>query len=125
MIASPSEHLPSSFAELVFNLDEACISEWEDRAPRKVIVSVSMTDNIIHYGVHRNLKHMPVICCVLAGGGSLTLFVVSLQVNDKVIETLKIRISDKREHGTGTQAKGICHCNTFSAVWNKCPDPVH
>jgi hypothetical protein len=55
----------------------------------------------------------------------LTPFVVSPQVNDKVIETLKIRISDKREHGTGTQTKGICHCSTFSAVWNKCPDPVH
>jgi hypothetical protein len=49
-----------------------------------------MTDQMIHHGVHRNLNHMPVICCVLAAGESLAPFVVSSQVNNKVIETLKI-----------------------------------
>jgi hypothetical protein len=33
---------------------------------------------------------MPVICCVLAAGESLTPFVVSSPVNDEVIETLRI-----------------------------------
>jgi hypothetical protein len=89
MIACLSERLPGSCAELVFNLDEVGISEWEDRAPRKVIVSVSMTDETIHHGAHRNLKHTSVICCVSAAGESLPPFVVSSQVNDKVIETLK------------------------------------
>jgi hypothetical protein len=90
MIACLSEYLPGSCAELVFNLDEVCISEWEDRARRKVIVSFSMTDQTIHHGVHRNPIHMSMICCVSAAGESLTPFVVSSQVNDKVIETLKI-----------------------------------
>jgi hypothetical protein len=90
MISYRGEHLPGSLAELVFDLDEVGISEWEDRAPRKVIVPVSMTDQTTHHGVHRNLKHMLVICCVSAAGESLTPFVVSLQVKDKVIETLKI-----------------------------------
>jgi hypothetical protein len=49
-----------------------------------------MTDQTIHHGVHRNYKRMSVICCVSAAGESLTPFVVSSQVNDKVIETLKI-----------------------------------
>jgi hypothetical protein len=40
MIACLSEHLPRSCAELVFHLDEVGISEWEDQAPRKVIVPV-------------------------------------------------------------------------------------
>jgi hypothetical protein len=75
---------------LVFNLDKVGISEWEDRAPRKVIVPVSMTDHPIHHGVHLNLKHMSMIFCVLATDESLTPFVVSSQVNGKVIETLKI-----------------------------------
>jgi hypothetical protein len=91
MIACLSEHLPGPCAELVSNLDEVGISEWEDRAPRKVVVSVSMTDQTSHHGVHRNLKHMSVICCVSAAGESLTPFVVSSQVHDKVIETLKLR----------------------------------
>jgi hypothetical protein len=75
---------------LVFNLDEAGISEREDQSQRKVIVPVSMTDQTIHHGVHGNLKHMSVICCVSAAGEFLTSFVVSSQVNDKVIETLKM-----------------------------------
>jgi hypothetical protein len=90
MIACLSEDLPDSCAELVFNIGMVSISEWEDRAPRKVIVPVSMTDQKIHHGVHRNLKHMSVICCVSAAGESLTPFIVSSQVNDKVMETLKI-----------------------------------
>jgi hypothetical protein len=49
-----------------------------------------MTDQTIHHGVHRNLKHIFVIYCVSAVGESLTPFVVSSQVNDKVIETLRI-----------------------------------
>jgi hypothetical protein len=76
--------------ELVFNLNEIGISEWEDRGPRKVIVPVSMTDQTIHHGVHRNLKYMSVICCVSAAGESLEPFVVSSQVDDKVVEMLKI-----------------------------------
>jgi hypothetical protein len=60
------------------------------RPLRKVIVPVSMTDQTIHHGLHRNLKHMSVICCVSAAGESLTSFVVSSQVNDKVTETLII-----------------------------------
>jgi hypothetical protein len=56
-----------------------------------VIVPVSMTDQMIHHGVHRNLKHLSVICCVLAAGESLTPFIVSSQVSDKVIEPLKIK----------------------------------
>jgi hypothetical protein len=55
MVACLSELLPGSCAELVFNLEEVGISEWEDRAPRKVNVPVSMTDQTIHHGVHRNM----------------------------------------------------------------------
>jgi hypothetical protein len=90
MITCLSEHLPGSCAELIFNLDEAGISEWERRAPRKVIVPAAVTDQIIHHGVHRNLKNMSVICCVSAAGESLTPFVVSSQVHGKVIEMLKV-----------------------------------
>jgi hypothetical protein len=48
-----------------------------------------MTDQTIHHGVHRNLKHTSVIYCVSATGEPLTPFVFSSHVNDKVIETLK------------------------------------
>jgi hypothetical protein len=90
MMPCVSEYLPGSSAELVFNIDEIGISEWEDRDLRKVIVPVSMTNQTIYHGVHRNIKHISVICCALTAGKSLTPCVVSSRVNDKVIETLKI-----------------------------------
>jgi hypothetical protein len=63
---------------------------------------------------------MSVICCVSAAVESLTPFIISSQINDNVIETWKIEgFRMGVDHGTGTQAKGICHCNTFSAVCNK------
>jgi hypothetical protein len=55
-----------------------------------MIVPGSMTDQTILHCVHRNLKHTSVVRYVSASEESLTLFVVSSQVNDKVIETLKI-----------------------------------
>jgi hypothetical protein len=122
MIACLSEYLPGSCAELVFNFDEVGISEREDRAPRKVTVPVSMTDQTIRHGVHRNLKHMSVICCVSAARESLAPFVVSSQVNDKAIETLKI---EGFRMGVDMVGKKHLPLQHFSAVCNKCPDPVH
>jgi hypothetical protein len=90
MIEYLNEHLPASCAELVFNVDEVGISECEDRALRKVIVPVSMTDQTIHHGRHRNRKYISVICCVSAAGESLIPFMASSQVNDKVMEQLTI-----------------------------------
>jgi hypothetical protein len=90
MIEYLNEHVPSSCAELVFDVDEVGISEWEDQASREGIVPISMTDQTIHHGRHRNLKPIFVICCVSVAVQSVISFMVSSQVNDKVIEQLKI-----------------------------------
>jgi hypothetical protein len=37
------DHVHSACAELVFNLDEIGISEWEDHCTRRVIVPSAMT----------------------------------------------------------------------------------
>jgi hypothetical protein len=76
-------------AELVFNLDEVGISEWEDGVARKAIVPVSMSGQTIHHGAHYNLKHISLVRCVSANGESMIPFMVSLQVNDSDIERLK------------------------------------
>jgi hypothetical protein len=90
MIECLNEYVPGSCAELVFNINEVGISEWEDRASRKVKIPVSITDQMIHHGIHRNLKHISVICCVSADGESLIPLMVFSQVNDKVIEQLNL-----------------------------------
>jgi hypothetical protein len=38
-------------AELVFNLDEVGISEWEDRKDRNAIVPKTMDEQTIHHRV--------------------------------------------------------------------------
>jgi hypothetical protein len=50
---------------------------------------VSVSEQMIHHGVHRTLKHISVVCCGVASGESMTPFMVSSQVNDSVIERLK------------------------------------
>jgi hypothetical protein len=43
-------------AELVFNVDEISVSEWEDRSERRVVVPSKMRGQTIYHAVHRNLK---------------------------------------------------------------------
>jgi hypothetical protein len=90
MVECLRQHVPDCCADLVFNFDEIGISEWENRVAPKVIVPVSMSGQTIHHGVHRNLKHLSVVCCVSGSGESLTPFMVASQVHDSVIERLKI-----------------------------------
>jgi hypothetical protein len=58
---------------LIFNLDEAEISNWQDRKP------ATMRGQKIHDGISRNLKHISVIACVFTAGESLTPYIVTLQ----------------------------------------------
>jgi hypothetical protein len=83
------DHVHHSCAELVFNLDEIGISEWEDRAVRRVIVPSAMRGQTIFHGIHRNLKHVSVVACISAAGEHMTPFFVCSQVNDAVERRLK------------------------------------
>jgi hypothetical protein len=53
-------------AELVFNLDEVGISDWEHRKTKKVIAIAAMFGQTIHHGVSRNAKRISVISCLSA-----------------------------------------------------------
>jgi hypothetical protein len=45
-------------AELVFNLDEVGMSEWEDRKPKKVIVPKTISGDTVHHSVLRDVKYI-------------------------------------------------------------------
>jgi hypothetical protein len=78
-------------AELVFNLDEVGIRDWEDRPTKKVIVPLSARKQTIHHKINRGLKHVSIIACVSAGGESLTPYVVPSQDSPAVRQALKKR----------------------------------
>jgi hypothetical protein len=62
------EWVQGCIRDLVFDLDEIGVSEWEDRKSRKAVVPSAMSSQTIHSGVNRNLKHIAVITCIAAGG---------------------------------------------------------
>jgi hypothetical protein len=55
--------------ELVFNLAEVGISDWEDRRPKKVVAPITTRAHNIHHRASRNLKHISIVTCICASGG--------------------------------------------------------
>jgi hypothetical protein len=66
-----NEHVQGCVSELVFNLGEVGISDWEDRKTRDVVAPGTMDGGPIHHAVSRNVKHISVIACLSTAGESL------------------------------------------------------
>jgi hypothetical protein len=77
--------------ELVFNLDEVGISDWEDRKMKMkaAIVPATMRGQTIHHEISRTVKHISVTACVSAVGKSLTPYIITSQAPMSVQERLK------------------------------------
>jgi transposase len=73
------EHVQKYVAELVFNLDEVGLSDWEDPRPKTVIVPATMRGQTIHHDISRTVKHISVIAWVSAAGESLTPYIITSQ----------------------------------------------
>jgi hypothetical protein len=84
-----NEDVQGCMAELVLNLDQVGISDWEDRKSRKVVVPATMRGQTTHHGISRNVKDISVIACVFAAGESLIPYRVSSQDSVPVQEQLK------------------------------------
>jgi hypothetical protein len=81
----------NSYAELVFNVDEIGVNEWEDCIERQIIVSSTMRGQMIYHGLHCNLKHISVVVCISTSEEHMTLFFVCSQVNDLLGRRLKTK----------------------------------
>jgi acyl-[acyl carrier protein]--UDP-N-acetylglucosamine O-acyltransferase len=66
-------------AELVFNLDEAGISDWEDRKTKTVPVPATMGGQTILHEISRTVKHISMISCVSAAEESVAPYVIISQ----------------------------------------------
>jgi hypothetical protein len=83
------EDIQRYVCELVFNLDEVGISDWEDRKAKTVIVPVTMSGQTIHHDISRTVTHISVIACVSTAKESLALYIITSQVLTSVQERLK------------------------------------
>jgi hypothetical protein len=83
------EHIQGRVAELVFNLDEVGISDWEDRKTKTLIAPATMRHQTIHHEISRTVKYISVISCVSAAGESFTPYMITFQAPTSVQERLK------------------------------------
>jgi hypothetical protein len=89
-VQNRNEYGQGCTAELVFNLDEVDISDWEDRKARRVVALATMRGQTIHHGISRKVKHISVIPCVFAAGESLIPDMITLQDSPWVRKQLNI-----------------------------------
>jgi hypothetical protein len=75
-LKTPTERLqdPShnSYAQLVFNLDEMRISEWEDHTERQILVQSTMRRQAIFHPIHWILQHVLLVSCISTIGERAT-----------------------------------------------------
>jgi hypothetical protein len=64
-------------AELVFNIDESGLSDWEERKRKDVIVSTELEPGDLHYGVDRAIRHQTLVCLISASGDAYCPLVIS------------------------------------------------
>jgi hypothetical protein len=98
IIRDLNEHVQGCVAELVFNLDEVDISEWEDRTLRKVAVPATMDGQTMHHAVSWNVKHISLIACVWAAGESLALY-IAISENPSPVQGL---VKNRKSENVGT-----------------------
>jgi hypothetical protein len=72
------EYIQKRTTELVFNLGEVAIWDWEDRKTSNIVVLASLGGQTRHYGISRNVKHILVIDCVLTTGKSPVPYIIPL-----------------------------------------------
>jgi hypothetical protein len=56
--------------ELLFDLDETRLSEWENRRSKPVLVPTQQQESTLHYPVGRSVRHHTLLFCVTASGDS-------------------------------------------------------
>jgi hypothetical protein len=62
--------IPIVPTELLFNLDETGLSEWENRRSKPVLVPTQKQESPLHYPVDRSVKRHTLLCCVTASRDS-------------------------------------------------------
>ena len=71
-IQNLKDYVQGICSELLFNLDEVGLSEYEDRKIKNVIAPSSANKNRVQHKISRKLQHMTMLVCVSCAGDALT-----------------------------------------------------
>jgi hypothetical protein len=99
-------HVDGTTAELVFNLDEAGASDWEDRRTRDAIVPAIVDPDAVSHSVSRRFKHITLFVCVSTGGDSLCPMLVLGQAIPQDLWTKGLRPDEDVVHNSWILSKG-------------------
>jgi hypothetical protein len=77
--------------ELVFNLDEVNMLEWEDWKDRKVTVAKTMDGPMMHHRASQNVRYTSIITYITAGRESLTPYIMTSLDSEPVRRRLMSR----------------------------------
>jgi hypothetical protein len=82
-------------AELIYNLDETGLSDWEDSKPDPILVPTTLGDTMIHYPVNRQIRDQTFSCCIFASGGAFCQLLV--RAKQSVLRLCEMVIRDGRD----------------------------
>jgi hypothetical protein len=102
--------VPLACCELIYNLDETGLSEWEERRRKNVIASAATIGKTLHYRANRGIRHQTLLCTVSAGGDAYSPLLLSSEPSTlRLFETpirrnidLSIEIKDSAYVDTST-----------------------
>jgi hypothetical protein len=97
-ISGMEEAVQGCIRDLVFNLDEVGVSEWEDCKSKKVVVPPAMSSQTIHHRANRNLKYIMVITCISVSGELVIPYIITSQESDDLREALTKKGIEFRWH---------------------------
>jgi hypothetical protein len=81
------KYVAGTFADLVFNMDEAGASDYEDRGGFKTIVPSTVHDYRVQYPIERRFQHSTLLACISASGNSLTPLIIAPECDlQKIID---------------------------------------
>jgi hypothetical protein len=81
----------SCIRDLVFNLDEVEVAEWENHKSKQVVFPSATSSQTIHHEVNQNLKHITVITYIAASGQYIISYIIMLQESDGLREALRTK----------------------------------
>jgi hypothetical protein len=80
------KHVQDCTSELVFNLDEVRISDWEDRQLRRIVAVEALSRETIHYGISQDVKYISVTACIFVAAQSLVTHIITSEDSSPIQE---------------------------------------
>jgi hypothetical protein len=95
-VQDPKEYVQRSITELIFNLDEVGISDWEDRKTRNIVAASTRRGEAIHHGMSRNVKYISAIISISTNEKPFVVYIIALQDFPSIRKQLKKHESEVR-----------------------------